>query len=225
MKFNRSFNPWILAFAAAASVNNAGVMAGCPCGRGGNAGIGSGIPMSPSSFVLSRSGFQPEMMQPYGYQPSFGQPTIAPNYPMAPIPEGTLSTDVPPTGVPGVGPGYSGATATSWQPPPGTLGRTYQLKSRPIPVEMHPRSAIIDVRIKNATNVRVHDMNVNRTQDYLTGFQDHENANMWHFTSEPLIPGLTHICRVEARFDGPEGEVVQERYVRLIMGRVIELEF
>lgn len=165
------------------------------------------------------------MQPPYGYQPYTGQPGIASNYPMAPIPEGTLSTDVPPTGVPGVGPGYSAATATSWQPPPGTLGRTYQLKSRPVPVEMHPRAAIIDVRVKNATNVRVHDMNVNRTQDYLIGFQDHENANMWHFTSEPLIPGLTHICRVEARFDGPEGEVIQERYVRLIMGRVIELEF
>jgi hypothetical protein len=130
-----------------------------------------------------------------------------------------------PTGQPGAGPAYSGATATSWEPPPGTIGRTYQMKSRPVPVKMHPRAAVVDVRIPNATDVRVHDMNVYRTQDFLEGFQDADDPAMWHFTSEPLIPGLSHIYRIEAKIAGPDGEQMQERYVRLIMGRVIEVQF
>lgn len=91
---------------------------------------------------------------------------------------------------------------------------------------MHPRAAIVDVHIPNATNVRVHDMNVYRTQDFLDGFQDDQDPTVWHFTSEPLIPGIPHIYRIEARFPGPDGkEKMEERYVRLIMGRVIEVTF
>lgn len=110
-------------------------------------------------------------------------------------------------------------------PPPGTLGQTYQLRSKPVPVDMHPRVALLDVYVPNATQVFVHDMNPYRTQDRLDGFQDVEDPNMWHFETEPLYPGLPRIYRVEARVNGPNGPATEERYVRLIMGRVIELQF
>lgn len=99
------------------------------------------------------------------------------------------------------------------------------MKSRPVPVDMHPRAALLDVKVPGATSVRVHDMNVYRTEDFLDGFQDEQDPSMWHFQSQPLIPGLSHIYRVEANFTGPDGVTMQERYVRLIMGRVIEVQF
>lgn len=117
------------------------------------------------------------------------------------------------------------AAAPAIQPPPGTLGRTYQMKSRPVPATVHPRMGMIDVRVPNATKVIVHDMNEFRTQDLLEGFQDPEHPEMWHFSSEPLIPGLPHIYRIEAEFVGPNGVTTQERLVRLIMGRLIEVNF
>jgi hypothetical protein len=163
------------------------------------------------------------MANPYGTTPSAnGMPTTSVSPPASyGYPPGSLADGT----VPGVGPGFSGKTATSWQPPPGTIGRTYQMKSRPVPVKMHPRAAIVDVRVPNAKNVRVHDMNVYRTQDFLDGFQDPEDPDVWHFTSDPLTPGLNHLYRIEAVFDGADGKSTDERYVRLIMGRVIEIEF
>jgi hypothetical protein len=110
-------------------------------------------------------------------------------------------------------------------PPPGTIGQTYQLRSKPVPVDMHPRVALLDVYVPNATNVFVHDMNPYRTQDRLDGFQDVENPDMWHFETEPLYPGLPRIYRIEARIPGDDGPRMEERYVRLIMGRVLELRF
>ena len=192
--------------------------AGCPCQRGGTVSTAAPVPDWEAAHGLNAfplpsapvAGFPAGEFSPQGV--SFPQGVIA-------------GTDVPSTGVPGVGPGYSSATATTWQPPPGSLGRTYQVKSRPIPVEMHPRAAILDVHVKNSKSVRVHDMNVSRTEDYLKGFQDHQDRSMWHFTADPLIPGIPHIYRVEAHFDGLDGkDRIEERYVRLIMGRVVEIE-
>ncbi|WP_437227059.1 hypothetical protein SH661x_000154 [Planctomicrobium sp. SH661] len=202
MKFDhRTFaSVWAAMLTGTLGLSN--VHAGCPCNQGGGAisgGASAPIPMSP--------------------------------YINAPVPTG-MPAAVPPAGEfgnvgpTGVGPGYSAATATSWQPPPGTIGQTYQMKSRPVPVKMHPRAAIVDVRIPDAKNVRVHDMNVYRTQDFLEGFQDDQDPSVWHFTSEPLIPGIPHIYRIEARVEGPDGEEkMEERWVRLIMGRVIEVSF
>ncbi|SFJ48040.1 hypothetical protein [Planctomicrobium piriforme] len=203
MKFQVKFGSVLAMAVAVGTMDVSRAEAGCPCQKGGDSygGTLSPIPMSSSPMMMNA---MPSAVAPL--------PGIA-GYPT-----------VPATGVPGVGPGYSGATATTWQPPPGTIGRTYQMKSRPVPVKMHPRAAIVDVHVPDAKSVRVHDMNVYRTQDYLEGFQDHEHPDMWHFTSEPLIPGLPHIYRIEARFDGPNGERMEERYVRLIMGRVIEVE-
>lgn len=104
-------------------------------------------------------------------------------------------------------------------PPPGTLGQTYALRSRPVPTDKHPRVGMIDIRAEGATRIIVHDTNEFRTEDKLEGFRDVRDPNLYHFTSEPLYPGLPHIYRVEIHRE----EQVQEYYVRLIMGRVVQL--
>ncbi|MCA9032532.1 MAG: hypothetical protein KDA69_05395 [Planctomycetaceae bacterium] len=108
-------------------------------------------------------------------------------------------------------------------PPPGTLGRTYQLRSRPVPTDTHPRAGMLDLRVKGATKIIVHDMNEFRIEDRMDGFQDKDDPTLFHFTSEPLLPGLPHIYRVEVHTDSPEGPLVEERYIRLIMGRIVTL--
>ncbi|MCA8997025.1 MAG: hypothetical protein KDA80_08565 [Planctomycetaceae bacterium] len=122
----------------------------------------------------------------------------------------------------GAAPAMMGVQMGEVAPPPGTLGRTYQLRSRPIPTKMHPRVGMVDIRVPGATEVLVHDLNEFRTEDSLDGFQDAYDPTVWHFESEPLLPGLPHIYRVEAKF--PDGQM-QERYIRLIMGRLVELDF
>ncbi|MEZ5940327.1 MAG: hypothetical protein R3C18_02975 [Planctomycetaceae bacterium] len=108
-------------------------------------------------------------------------------------------------------------------PPPGTLGRTYQLRSRPVPTDTHPRAGMLDLRVKGATKIIVHDMNEFRIEDRMDGFQDKDDPTLFHFTSEPLLPGLPHVYRVEVHTAGPEGPLVEERYIRLIMGRIVTL--
>ncbi len=109
-------------------------------------------------------------------------------------------------------------------PPPGTIGQTYQLPSRPVPVEKHPRVGMIDVRITDAKDVIVHDMNPMRTEETIDGFRDAKDPNIWHFETKPLYPGLDHIYRIQAKVKNADGtEKKVERYVRLIMGRVVEL--
>lgn len=107
--------------------------------------------------------------------------------------------------------------------PPGTIGRTYQLPSRPVPVEVHPRSGMIDVYVPGAKEVIAHDVNGYRTKDLADGFRDAKNPDVWHFTSEPLLPGLPHIYRIEATYE--DDRTPQARFVRLIRGRLVMLEF
>lgn len=106
-------------------------------------------------------------------------------------------------------------------PPPGTLGQTYLRPTRPVPVDKHPRVSIIDITANGATQIKVYGTNEYRTKDGITGFQDRRNASLWRFESEPLVPGVPHIYRVDAYF----GESVQHRYVRLVPGRIVTLEF
>lgn len=107
--------------------------------------------------------------------------------------------------------------------PPGTLGRTYSLQSFPVPTNKHPRAGMLQVRVTGATRIIVHDTNEFRTQDKLDGFQNAQDPDVFHFTSEPLTPGLPHIYRVEVHMANEHGVSVQERFVRLIMGRVVFL--
>jgi len=144
---------------------------------------------------------------------------------------------------PMVGPSYDGAAQysggmadTQWMgpqpsyalpmtpdvgPPPGTLGQTYQRPMRPIPVDKHPRVSIVDVRAPGATSVRVYGTFEYRTKDGFTGFQDRKGPSVWRLESDPLVPGQTHIYRVVAKY----GDSVQERYIRLVPGRIVTLDF
>ena len=111
-------------------------------------------------------------------------------------------------------------------PPPGTLGQTFQLRSRPVPVEKHPRVGMVDVYIEGAHEVIVHDMNEISIEQTIEGFRDIYDDDLWHFESQPLYPGLEHIYRVQATFKNADGSERKEaRYIRLIMGRVVELKF
>lgn len=150
------------------------------------------------------------VMSPYVAMPQAAPMVIAPAAPVAGMPvQGNGSVDL-----------YAGAT-----PPPGTIGQTYQLRSRPVPASMHPRTGMVDLRIANASNVVIHSMNANLAEDKLSGFQDQHDPTMWHFSSEPLLPGTAHIYRIEAQVAGPNGVTTQERYIRLVMGRLIEVNF
>jgi hypothetical protein len=106
-------------------------------------------------------------------------------------------------------------------PPPGTLGQTYQRPMKPIPVDKHPRISIIDVRAPGATKLKVYGTNEYRTKDGFIGFQDRKDHSIWRFESEPLTPGVPHIYRVVATY----GEATREKYLRLVPGRIVTLDF
>ncbi len=106
-------------------------------------------------------------------------------------------------------------------PPPGTLGQTYQRPMKPIPVDKHPRISIIDVHAPGATSIKVYGTYEFRTKDGFVGFQDRKDASVWRFESEPLIPGISHIYRVVAKY----GDTSQEKYLRLVPGRIVTLDF
>lgn len=123
-------------------------------------------------------------------------------------------------GDPDFGDSGNGSPATL---PPGTLGETYHRPSRPVPVDKHPRVAMIDVRAPSGSFVIVRWTNDFRTEETLKGYQDDQDPSIWHFESKPLIPGLSHIHRVEIYQGGPGTDPTDVRYVRLIMGRIVSL--
>ncbi len=120
---------------------------------------------------------------------------------------------------------YSGGVAIPPQPkgpPPGTLGRTYQLPSKPISAEKHPRVAMLQVRIKGATEVYVTELNEFRSEDYVDGYQSDVDPSLWVFETQPLYPDIPNVYRIEARADDT---LLGVQYVRLIRGRMISVAF
>lgn len=107
--------------------------------------------------------------------------------------------------------------------PPGTLGQTYHLPSRPVPATEHPRTGIIEVHAPSATLVIVRWTNDFRTEEVLRGSRDTQDPSLWRFESPTLLPGLAHIHRVEIYHGGPGTAPSDVRYVRLIKGRVVTL--
>ncbi len=50
-------------------------------------------------------------------------------------------------------------------------------------------------------------------------------GKVWRLESDPLLPGRPHIIEVKSEW-GPEGSKQnQVRSIRLIMGRIVDLEF
>lgn len=107
-------------------------------------------------------------------------------------------------------------------PPPGTLGRTYYRALRTIPAKKPPRVGILDVHVENAAVVHVYDIHPFREDDEIEGFQSEEEKSMWRFESEQLLPGIPHIYRVVVTYPDL---TTASKYVRLVPGRIVEIDF
>jgi hypothetical protein len=124
----------------------------------------------------------------------------------APIMEGSIST--------GHMMGLSSGPMVA--PPPVTVGPTYSRASHPIPVDEHPRSAMLAVRDQETVKFL-------RAQR-MGGFR--MKNGIWLFeANRPLFPGLEHVIRVEARHDEADIQPYKVKFVRLIPGRIVYLDF
>jgi len=90
---------------------------------------------------------------------------------------------------------------------------------------------MLDVRASAGVDVFVIDTYEYREEDLVEGWRDEYDPSLWHFESKPLIPGQPHVYRVETRTavpedgDGPEGQLIDVQYVRLVRGRILEVGF
>jgi len=101
-------------------------------------------------------------------------------------------------------------------PPPGTLGQTYLRASHPLSEDEHPRSAMLAVRDQEAVKFL-------RAQR-MGGFR--MNNGIWLFeVNRPLFPGQDHVIRIEARHDKADIQPYKVKFVRLIPGRLVYLDF
>jgi hypothetical protein len=100
-------------------------------------------------------------------------------------------------------------------PPPGTLGRTYQRRSTLIDDDKHPRMAAVDVHLPEEADVTAR------------GLKARWTGSVWRLETEtPLLPGVPHIYAVKAdRLPGHSDKTPEVRWVRLIPGRIVDLEF
>jgi hypothetical protein len=100
--------------------------------------------------------------------------------------------------------------------PPGTVGQTYSRPSHPVPVDEHPRTAMLAVRDEGSIPfLSVQNMGGIKMK-----------SGIWLFESRrPLDPGACQIVRVEARQTAADIEPYSTRFVRLIPGRIVYLDF
>ncbi len=101
-------------------------------------------------------------------------------------------------------------------PPPGTLGRTYQQRSRIHEDEKHPRFAAVDVYLPEDVDVTAR------------GMKSKWTGKLWRLeVKDPLLPGVPHIYAIKAEKTTKDGTVLSTdvRWIRLIPGRVVDLQF
>ena len=100
--------------------------------------------------------------------------------------------------------------------PPGTLGQTYTRPSHPIPIDEHPRTGMLAVR----------DLCKVPYLSVITMGGIKMKSGIWLFeSSRPLDPGACQIVRVEARRTPQDIEPYATKFVRLIPGRIVYLDF
>ena len=100
--------------------------------------------------------------------------------------------------------------------PSGTIGQTYTRVSHPVPMDKHPRTGMLAVK----DNGSVPYLSVG-----VMGGIKMKNG-IWLFEStRPLDPGACQIVRVEARQTPQDIQPYATRFVRLIPGRIVYLEF
>lgn len=99
---------------------------------------------------------------------------------------------------------------------PGTVGETYDRPSHPVPIEKHPRVGMLAVRDNgSAPLITVRDMGGFRMKNGIWLFESHR----------PLDHGVPQIVRVEARMTVKDIEPTATKFVRLIPGRIVYLDF
>lgn len=105
--------------------------------------------------------------------------------------------------------------AESWTPP-GTVGETYTRPSHSVPADKHPRTGMLAVRDKAEAPLI--------SAQTMGGFK--MKNGIWLFESErPLDPGVCQIVRIEARKTHQDIEPYATKFVRLIPGRIVYLDF
>lgn len=97
----------------------------------------------------------------------------------------------------------------------GTLGRTYYRESHAVPSAKHPRAGMLAIRTNKPWPISVDGMSGIRLQ-----------SGIWLFESNrPLDLGVSNVVRVEHRRNVNDIEATSYRFVRLIPGRVVYLNF
>ena len=108
-------------------------------------------------------------------------------------------------------PHYSVGDRMGDAPPPGTLGQTYKRRSRLLEEMKHPRVGAVEVHLPENVDVTSR------------GLKSKWNGKVWRLESDPLLPGIPHIYEIKASWG--EGTEPQVRTIRLIMGRIVDLDF
>ena len=111
---------------------------------------------------------------------------------------------------------YSPGQIEQASAPAGTLGYTYKRPTALIPEDRHPRVGMLIVKDLPA------DAEV--SAQGLEGFRATDGT--WNFESDlPLFPGIPHIYRVVSKSWRDGRRSTDVRSVRLIPGRIVELNF
>lgn len=168
--------------------------AGCPCNKQGGGAVYSGAALTPMPEMGFAGGAPPAQAWAAG-------PAVAP------MPPFTGPQPLAVAAAPGV-------DRFGMSPPPGNLGRTYKVRTRPIDKDLHPRMGVLEVSLPESADV---------TAD---GLKPSWTGEKWVLKSEePMLPGLPQIYAVKAKFERDGQTVTEYRWVRLILGRVVELSF
>lgn len=191
----------VAAVASLGSLGNIGWAENCPCRK--NVTIIRTV--STDESALPPAPMPDTPAEALGHPPSVPPPAAGPSEEVVPAPGSGVV----------VGPKISpGMNRWGVMPPPGTLGRTYQRRSALVPDESHPRVGVVLVHLPEDADVTARGLKVKWTGD------------VWRLeTAQALVPGVPHIYAVKAEWDTPDGRVTEVRWVRLIMGREVDLEF
>lgn len=111
---------------------------------------------------------------------------------------------------------YPGPALGGVAPPPGTLGYTYRRYTRPVPEDRHPRTAMLEVYgVPAGLKLTVHGMD---------GFVDAKGV--WRFeTEKPPVTGLSLVRQVLVWNEDGSLNQPLVRSIRLIQGRIVELDY
>ncbi|HLQ44796.1 MAG TPA: hypothetical protein VK137_08720, partial [Planctomycetaceae bacterium] len=178
---------------------------------GGSSGMmGSRVPMA-DAYLVPMATYQ-------GYAPMSGQGMLMPDAGQSPM-TGNSPMDGPPSIPSPPADSTTNAKATTqltnFDGVPGTLGLTYQLPSKRIPADLHPRIGLIEITVSDkAFRSLVAGEEIKITvEDEAGNFPELEgyfgDDNKWHFESKPLYPGIPQIF--DAKFEVVKTQMKRER--------------